>query len=323
MQLFNLRSGRKTMISKTTLTCLLSVFFLTIPLLSSGQVLEALPDHGSGRMIKTESTAKSFSEDTSDSWDNAAHLGATLSGASGLISIPTPDFQSRKMGFSYRKGYVKSSMISNNQKIHLEKDEFFASLRANIKPNLELSASRLKYIRASNPTIKGLNFENEHYGVGLKYSTHLSNHNMCVGFNFTPMTAEELNLADIEQIENLRNVYVTMSERISDNLDGYLGLSTAFTKKQTIDFGGGFVQKLDRKEMLIASVGLEYKLGKSAALFGEAKFGNYRDIFKQDSVRHRIHGGFRAGLDNFQLEVMALNLTETNPTMVFGGSLGF
>lgn len=289
---------------------------------ASGQVLEALPDTGV-ESFRTETIIRTTHSDEAGASDRAPHLGATLSGSSGLISIPTPDFQTRKAAFSYRKGYVKSSIFSNNKKINLEKDEFFASLRANIKPNLEVSASRLKYIRASNPTINGLNFEKDHYGFGLKYSTHLAEHDMCIGFNFTPMTAEELNLADIEQIENLRNAYITMSEKIGENFFGYLGLSAAFTKKQTIDFGGGFVQKLNRKEMVIGSVGLEYQLGQSAAVFGEAKFGNYRDIFKQDSVRHRIHGGFRAGLDNFQLELMALNVTEKNPTMVFGGSLGF
>ncbi len=296
---------------------------LSSALSSQAQVLESMPDKSSAKIRFVETTPEpAVAVDFQDECDNS-HLGATLSGTSGLITIPTPDFQSRKAAFSYRKGYVKSSITANNQKVNLEKDEFFASLRGNIRPNLEFSVNRLKYIRASNPTISGLNFENEHYGFGLKYSMHLAEHDVCMGLNFSPMTAEELNLADIEQIENLRNVYVTMSEKITENFNGYAGLATAFTKKQTIDFGGGFVQKLDRKEMLIASVGLEYKLGSHAAVFGEAKFGNYRDIFMEDSVRHRIHCGFRAGVENFQLEIMAMNASEDNPTMVFGGSLGF
>jgi hypothetical protein len=151
----------------------------------------------------------------------------------------------------------------------------------------------------------------------------MTEHDICLGFNFTPMSAEELNLADIEQIETLRNVYVTMSEKIGTNLNGYLGLSSAFTKKQQIDFGNGIVQKINRKDMLISSVGLEYNLSDAASIFGEAKFGNYRDIFKEDSVRHRIHAGIRFGVKNLQLEMMALNVTEDNPTTVFGGSIGF
>lgn len=295
---------------------------LSLPVVGFGQVLEALPDEGpsltSAQSIEDQNHTATVADTA------ASRIGGTFSGASGLITIPTSDFQDRQMGFSYKKAYSKSSLNINNAKVNLEKDEFFASLRANINPNLEVSLSRLKYIRASNPsTIAGLNFRNEHYGLGMKYSIKYAENDVCVGFNFTPMSAEELNRADIEQIESLRNFYITMSEKISKDLNGYLNVTSAFTKNQQVDFGGGVVQKINRKDIIISSVGLEYNIAKTATVFTEAKFGNYRDLFKSDAIRHRIHAGLRFGVQNFELELLGLNLSEDNPTAVFGGSIGF
>lgn len=146
-----------------------------------------------------------------------------------------------------------------------------------------------------------------------------------MGFNFAPMTAKEMNMADIEQIENLRNVYLTMAETITSNFTGYMNLSSVFTNNQKIDFGNGVIQKVNRKDILLGGIGLEYKIADSATVFGEAKFGNYRDFdyFKKDSVRHRINAGARVGSENAALELMGLNVTDGDPTFVIGGSLGF
>ncbi|HNX78051.1 MAG TPA: hypothetical protein PKM56_20415, partial [Candidatus Rifleibacterium sp.] len=161
--------------------------------------------------------------------------------------------------------------------------------------------------------------------LGMKYTARQNETDFCVGFNFAPMSAKELNLADIEQIENLRQVYLTMSEKIRPNFTGFLNLATVFTKNQEIDFGNGMVQKFNRKDIILGGLGLEYKIAGSASVFGEAKFGNYRDFdyFKNDSVRHRIHAGARVGSENAQLELIGLNVTDADPTFVIGGSVGF
>ncbi|EKD81049.1 MAG: hypothetical protein ACD_39C02008G0001 [uncultured bacterium] len=169
----------------------------------------------------------------------------------------------------------------------------------------------------------GLNFEEDHYSFGMKYSAPFEDKQMCMGFNFAPMSAEELNLADIEQIENLRNVYLTVSEKLTDKFTGHLNLTSAFTKKQKIDFGNGIIRELNRKDIFIGALGLDYQFGEYATLFGECRIGNYRDIFTDESVRYRLHAGMRFGSNAFQLEVMGLNLTEDLPVLVVGGSLGF
>lgn len=309
----------RTLASKILLT---SFLLLNAALPSQGQVLEAIDDSRGG-----STSSYSEPENRMDEFDNTnrqfPHLGSTFSGTSGLATIPTPDYQENKVGAGYKRTYIKSSMTVNNAKVEAEKDEFIANIRFNVKPEWEISVNRHKYVRASSPKITGLNFKNEHFGLGMKYSFPVDEKDVCLGFNFTPMTAEELNQADIEQIESLRNIYVSMSESITRNLTGFANLTTAFTKKQKIDFGNGVTRQLDRKEMLIASIGLEYKLDNRFSVFGESKFGNYRDIFKEDSVRYRLNGGLRFGVKNAQLEFIALNLTESRPTISFGGSVGF
>ncbi len=121
----------------------------------------------------------------------------------------------------------------------------------------------------------------------------------------------------------MRNAYLTISEKVGENLNGFINLTSAFTKKQKIDFGNGVTQEINRKDMLIGALGLEYSLAQTASVFCEYKVGNYRDIFIKDSTRHRFHAGIRLGSGNIQAEVLGLNLSESRPTMVFGGTLAF
>ena len=278
------------------------------------QVLESVPD--------VKRTSKTIEQPT-EAIEMTSMLGATMSGTSGLVSIPTPHYAEQGMHLSYKSNNSESSIFAAGQNVDLEKDEEFIGIRAKVNQHLEVSAGQLSYERSSTPLMTGLNFKEEHYSFGMKYSAPFEDKQLCMGFTFTPMSAEELNLADIEQIENLRNIYMTVSEKISDNFTGYMNLTSAFTKKQEIDFGNGIVRKLNRKDIFIGALGLDYQFGDYASFFGECRFGNYRDIFKDESVRYRLHAGMRFGSEAFQLEVTGLNLTEEEPVLVVGGSLGF
>ncbi len=282
----------------------------------SGQVLESMPDSGemagpvSGRTVL----------------ERPAGPGTTLSGSAGLITIQTPDYKKEQsVGVAFKTSNTTSNFLVNNVPVRIEKDEYIFGARYNLKPNLEVSLNNLRYERSSNPAVKGIDTKKDHLAVGMKYTTRLEQTDFCIGFNFAPMSAQELNQADIEQIENMRQVYIAMAEEISENFHGYLNLSSVFTKNQEIDFGNGYIQKVNRKDILLGGVGLEYRIARGASVFGEAKFGNYRDFdyFKNDSVRHRIHAGARVGIENAQLELIGLNVTDGDPTFVVGGSFGF
>jgi hypothetical protein len=276
-----------------------------VPCIVQGQVLEVVPDE-MGEVI-----------------ERPAHIGTCYSGSSGLVTIPTPDFQESTAGFSYKTGTWKNDLNIGGKLVKVEKDEQTAGIRFNLSPHVELSANHLRYERRSDPLTKGLSYKEDTTAFGMKYSAHHGSKDICLGFTFAPMSAEELNLADIEQIENLRNVYLTISEEVAQNFTGFLNLTSAFTKKQKMDFGSGIIQEINRKDILIGSFGLEYGVADSASVFCEYKVGNYRDIFQDDSTRHRFHAGFRVGTNNIQAEVLGMNLSESNPTMVLGGTLAF
>ena len=306
----------KIVASINTKPIIILVTILSVLVLNSAhaQVLEAVPE------VKRRADAI---EEAVPAIEMNNMLGTTMSGTSGLVSIPAPDYAEKGVHVSYKSNTSKSSIFAAGTNVDLEKDEKFIGIRGKVNQHLELSAGHLSYDRTSSPVMTGLNFSKDHYSFGMKYSAPFEDKQMCMGFTFTPMTAEELNLADIEQIENLRNIYLTVSEKVNDKLTGYMNLTSAFTKKQKIDFGNGITRKLDRKDIFVGAFGLDYQFGSYASFFGECRFGNYRDIFIDESVRYRIHAGMRFGSDAFQLEVMGLNLTEEEPVLVVGGNIGF
>ena len=288
--------------------------------LVNGQVLEALPD---GHEKPVDRSRKVVNEEVVE---HARVGGTTMSGNTGLITIPVPARKKEQTaGASIKFSNVTSDLGVNGTNVRIEKDEYIYGVRYNARPNLEISLSNLHYERSSNPGLVGIDTKKDHVAAGMKYTTNIDEKEFCMGFNFAPMSAKEMNMADIEQIESLRNVYFTMAESITSNFTGYMNLSSVFTNNQKIDFGNGVIQKVNRKDILLGGIGLEYKIADSASVFGEAKFGNYRDFdyFKKDSVRHRINAGARVGSENAALELMGLNVTDGDPTFVIGGSLGF
>lgn len=293
---------------------------LLLPGLVNGQVLEALPD---SHEKPVDRSRKVVNEEVVE---HARVGGTTMSGNTGLITIPVPARKKEQTaGASIKFSNVTSDLGVNGTNVRIEKDEYIYGVRYNARPNLEISLSNLHYERSSNPGLVGIDTKKDHVAAGMKYTTNIDEKEFCMGFNFAPMSAKEMNMADIEQIESLRNVYFTMAESITSNFTGYMNLSSVFTNNQKIDFGNGVIQKVNRKDILLGGIGLEYKIADSASVFGEAKFGNYRDFdyFKKDSVRHRIHAGARVGSENAALELMGLNVTDGDPTFVIGGSLGF
>ena len=246
--------------------------------------------------------------------------GVTLSGSSGLLTIPTPDFATRTRGLSFKQSETGSSIIYNGSVVNLNKDETSLTARAKIDPEVEISLVYLSYDRVSIPQLTG---SVNHYGIGAKYSPADDARDICFGFNFVPMDSYESVLADIEQIESLRNVYVTAGEALTQNLNGYINLLSAFTGKQKIEFSDGTRRDVKRNDILTGSLGLSYRFRKFVSLFGEFKVGHYRDMISDDSVRYRIHGGIRLSTSNVQFECAGFNLTDNDPALSLGCSICF
>lgn len=248
--------------------------------------------------------------------------GMTYSGTHGLLTIPTAAFNDKEsISVSHKGGISRSHFELATQSYDLFKNEHWTSLSFNLQPNLEFYVLHYRYDRSSDYQIGGLNYDEQMTGFGLKYSTHNGKQDFCFGATFTPMSAKQLNRADLAQIEQLRNVYMTVTEDVASGVIGYLNLKTCFTNEQEIDLGNGSKHYVDRKDFLVGSVGLEYKHTEAFSMFTEAQFFNYRDIYDElgvrDASRYSINAGMRGGSRNLQLEVAGMSLSD-NPWMTLG-----
>jgi len=296
---------------------------LAVPMTVSAQML----DEDAGFEWKTERTGSlekaydtepplSFASDT-------PRTGMCLSGTSGLISVPTPDFQTNHTGgFSLKTGVTKRDVIVDNIKYDLEKNEHWMSAAYSLQPNLEVSVNHLSYDRSSAPYIGVLNYSEESTGFGMKYSTHVASQDLCIGGMFAPMSAVQINNADLVQIEHLRSVYLTLGEKLSEKLHGYLNLKHCFTNEQDIVFPSGRKLHYDKKEFLASAIALDYIPQKNVSIMLESQFLNYRDFYNDSGDRVSLNAGVRGGSDTVQAEIFVTSIN-VEPDVRFGLNFGF
>ncbi len=310
------------MIKKLTKIGLIMGTALLFPLMADAQVLEAIPDNDDFSFAEHNDSYPHESNDALPEY----HLGSTMSGTSGLITIPTPDYNEKtKFIISGKGSSCDYNMNLNGQKVKNTKDESIVNLRYNPKPEFEVSATNLSYKRTNDANIKNIESDDNVTSFGMKYTAGNDGKNYCFGFNFAPMSSEDMNNLDIEQLEHMRNIYFSFSEEINDRFSGYINVGTSFTKKQTIWVNNTDSIEIDKKNIVYGGIGLEYRIASSMEIFGEFKVANYRDFeaYQDNPDRHRAHVGVRFGNDNFQLECVGMNITGDDPNVVFGGAIGF
>ncbi len=250
--------------------------------------------------------------------DRAAHVGLTLAGTSGLITMPTPDI--KKEGtwvVSYKGGVDKQNVTYGNTVYNIQKNEHYTALAYNLSDKLEFSLNHLDYSRCSDPVVGGLNYPEEMTAYGLKYSTWHGKQDLCMGVNFAPMTSAQQNRADINQIEYMRNIYLTITEDIADDFRGYMNVKNAFTADQKVTYGNNQELIIPRTQLIISGLGFEGGRPDRVAVIGEVQWFNCRDIYTEYSIRHSFNAGLRGGNKYFQAEVFGLSLNQ-DPRVVFG-----
>ena len=296
---------------------------LSIPMTGSAQMLSE--DEGfEWKTERTGSVEKIYDTEPPSSFaSDTPRTGMCLAGTSGLISVPTPDFQTnRKGGFSLKTGVTKRDIIVDNIKYDLEKNEHWMSAACSLQPNLEISVNHLRYERSSAPTIGILNYSEESTGFGMKYSTHVASQDLCLGGMFAPMSAVQINKADLVQIEHLRSVYLTLGEKLSEKLRGYLNLKHCFTDEQDIVFPSGRKLHYDKKEFLASAIALDYAPQKNVSIMLESQFLNYRDFYNDSGDRVSLNVGVRGGSDAVQAELFVTSFN-VEPDVRFGLNFGF
>jgi hypothetical protein len=255
--------------------------------------------------------------------DRVPHGGLCLTGTTGLVTIPTPDFPDQgTILLSHKSGLTKQNVLLGGVGYRVSKNEHYSGVTFNIKKNLELSLNHLQYERSSSPNVPGLTYSEDSTALGLKYSARNGKQDLCMGIAFAPMTAEELSKADLYQLEHLRTLYLTITEEIHGPVRGYLHAKTSSTDKQKIELPGQITQVINRKDFLTSAIGLELNLKGKGSFFCESQFFNYRDIFAKDSVRFSINAGVRLGSRHVGLEAMGLSLNQ-DPRIMLGGNLSF
>jgi len=246
--------------------------------------------------------------------------GVTLSGSSGLLTIAIPDSRPSSYGFACKVNQARGSATFEGRAIDLEKDETVFSGRWKYDEEIELALVYLSYDRVSLPELSG---SASHTGIGVKVTPKDGEKDFCYGFTYAPMNTFESMLADIEQIESLRNVYATFADSLTANLTGYLNLSAAFAGKQKIVFSDGSRRDVDRNDIYTGSFGLEYRLRKGFSAIAEWKIGHYREMMSEDTVRYRFHGGLRFSGERYGIEISAYNLNDADPVVGAGGVMNF
>ncbi len=246
--------------------------------------------------------------------------GVTLSGSSGLLTIATPDSRPAGYGFACKVNQARGSAGFEGRRIDLEKDETIFSGRWKYDEEIELALVYLSYERLSIPELSG---SAAHTGIGVKVTPQDGGKDFCYGFNYAPMNTFESMLADIEQIESLRNLYATFADALTADLTGYLNISAAFAGRQKIVFSDGSRRDVDRNDIYTGSLGFEYRLRRGFSAVAEWKIGHYREMMSEDTVRYRFHGGLRFSGERYGIEVSAYNMNDTDPVLGVGGMMNF
>ncbi len=246
--------------------------------------------------------------------------GVTLGGSSGLITTPIPDFEPESRSLAFKTSSYDGRKDYNGQSFAESKNEQVISFRNKFSGEIEAS---LIYMSFDRNSLANFNGDAGLYGLGVKVSPLEGSRDFCYGFNFAPMTNRESLLADIEQIESLRNIYATFHEQLTSRIDGFFNISAAFAGSQKIIFPDGSRREVDRNDIYTGTLGAKMQAGKRSEFICEFKTGHYRDLFSEDTVRYRLHAGFRLNVRKGQLEILAYDLSSADPSVGFGCSMNF
>ena len=127
---------------------------LFLPLMAEAQVLEAIPDKDDFSFTNHSDTYPHESNDALPEY----HLGTTMGGTSGLITIPTPDYNEKtSFSISGKGSSTDYKMRVNGQRVTNTKDESIVGLKYYPKPEFELSATNLHYKRTNDADFRASN----------------------------------------------------------------------------------------------------------------------------------------------------------------------
>ncbi|MBF0545683.1 MAG: hypothetical protein HQM08_14665 [Candidatus Riflebacteria bacterium] len=239
----------------------------------------------------------------------------TFQGCYGLLTVPTPNLgDERKLGVSFKSGYGKSNTTFGLNSYSLSKTENWQALTYRLNRDFELTANFLRYSRKTAPVsdFNGSGFAN---GFGVKYTVPWQD--LCFGFQWTPISANEIDKLDLFQLEHLRTIYVTATEDFRKNIFAFLNLKSCYTAKKEVEISSTEIQEIGQKNFLIGTLGLEYKESPKFSWICELECYNYRELLVKHPNSCAFNLGYRRTNKDFQLELSGLDLL-SNPRAVLG-----
>ncbi|MBF0500276.1 MAG: hypothetical protein HQM09_09090 [Candidatus Riflebacteria bacterium] len=242
--------------------------------------------------------------------------GMNLSGSHGLLTITAPTWNaSQTFGIMGRYGTSHGNIVMASTSYSIDKRENWEGVSYSALPNLELTLTHLSFERSSNPYTGVLNGPGEATAFGFAYT--LPEKDFCFGGSFAPMTDSALQKTDHAQIENLRHLFLTVTEDLATNTYGYLQFKGGFTRTPGSPQADGTIQSFSSRNFLVSGLGIEYRVQERASFFGEMEWFNYNELLIKGGSRFTVNGGLRFNFNQFQAEISATGLT-LDPVIYFG-----
>ncbi|MBF0409490.1 MAG: hypothetical protein HQM10_19275 [Candidatus Riflebacteria bacterium] len=242
--------------------------------------------------------------------------GVTLQGCYGLLTVPTPNLEDeRKFAFSFKMGPADDTTRWFGNEYKLKKNEKWAGLTYRITDRFEFSANGLSYDRVSSPDVGYFNSTGFANGFGLKYT--VASQDICIGFHWAPISANEVNKLDLFQVEHFRNLYITVTEDLRENIYAFLNLKSCYSALKEIEVAPNQMLEVGQKNFLVGTLGLEYKDSPVYSLILEAQMFNYRDLIVENPQSYSFNIGYRRANKDFQLELAAFDI-HSNPRGMIG-----
>lgn len=232
------------------------------------------------------------------------------------MAIPVGTF-SNSLEYTLRYGIAKGNISIRGQDVQEDKREIWLAANARLHPNILFVATHLSTSRDTSPVVNGIDGSTGVTAVGFHIET--PENNMAFGGSYADLSAGNLGHLDISQLEHLRHVYITVTDTLYRDINGYLQVKQAFTQKYTAVFPDGRRKTVPLKRAIIGTLGAVRAMKRGAVLFGEAQIFDDNDFLYYGSDHYALNIGYRLQRSRFSLELAARSINQT-PTWYLGVS---
>ncbi|OQA05380.1 MAG: hypothetical protein BWY66_02520 [bacterium ADurb.Bin374] len=244
--------------------------------------------------------------------------GITVDGRPGLLTMAVPvGTLTRKLEYTLRYGLGEGDVSIRGRDVTEKKDEIWLSANARLHPHVLFVATYLSTSRATTPSISGIDGITGVLAGG--FHVEVPENNMAFGGSYADLSAANMQHLDLAQLEHLRHVYITVTDKIYQDIQGYLQVKQALSQKYTAVFPDGRRKNIPMKRAIIGTLGAERAMKRGASLFGEAQIFDDSDFLYYGSDHYAVNLGYRMKRSRYSVE-MAVRSINNSPTWYIGAA---